>query len=167
MYLTRKQCTLSTCFKTGQRHRDSRVECLSRNEDNIDSFEPLKQSSMVRAVLLNSALIIPSNKQYTSMTTYVDFVFQSSGLIDVDSYLLLKLENTFVYSDTMTVSHVSGCGSNSIAFTATRSILPDSGLNISVSKAIPKLQSCTIRISSITLPSKTKAENASVLVTLG
>ena len=70
-----------------------RIHSLDQIEDNIESYESIKGSSIVKAMILESNLIIPNDKQYTSMSTYIDFEFESSGLIDVNTYILLDLEN--------------------------------------------------------------------------
>ena len=82
-------------------------------------------------MILESNLIIPNDKQYTSMSTYIDFEFESSGLIDVNTYILLDLENEFVYSDTIQIQRVNGCGSADITFSVT--IPNENILNISES----------------------------------
>ena len=57
-----------------------RIHRLDQIEDNIESYESIKRSSIVKAMILESNLIIPNDKQYTSMSTYIDFEFESSGL---------------------------------------------------------------------------------------
>ena len=108
-------------------------------------------------MILESNLIIPNDKQYTSMSTYIDFEFESSGLIDVNTYILLDLENEFVYSDTIQIQRVNGCGSADITFSVT--IPNENILNISVSKSIPKKSTCKIRVTSVTLPTSTRGVN--------
>ena len=93
------------------------------------------------------SLIIPNDKQYTSMSTYIDFEFESSGLIDVNTYILLDLENEFVYSDTIQIQRVNGCGSTDISFVGT--ITTSNILKIDLSIAMEAYTKCKVRITSV------------------